>query len=94
MKKRFLVIVIVLTVFFPAVVGVAQDSLASTQIGAIIGNDTVVLGDVTFKISADALFFRSDKKTQISLSGFKEGDWVEFSINSDGQIDEMWLSSE
>jgi len=94
MEKRFLVIVVVLSLILPAVVGVARDSLASTQIGAIIGSDTVVLGDLTFKIAPDALFFQSDKKTQISFSAFKEGDSVEFSINSDGQIDEMWLSSE
>ena len=94
MRKQFLIIMILLALVSPTVLGLAQAAQVATQIGAILDNDTIVLGDVTFKIAPGALFFAKDRKTQISLSAFKEGDGVGFSINSDGQIDEMWLSSE
>ena len=94
MKKQYLIILILLALLSLPVLGLVQSAQASTQIGAILDNDIIVLGDVTFKIAPGALFFAANKKTPINLSAFKEGDWVDFSINSDGQIDEMWLSSE
>ena len=54
----------------------------------------IVIGDTTFAIASDARFFAQDERTPIGLSSFNEGDWVEFSVNADGRIDEMWLSSE
>ncbi len=95
MRKQYVIIpMILLALVSLPVLGLAQSDSGATQIGAILGNDTIVLDDVTFKIAPGALFFAADKKTQISLSDFRESDRVGFSINSDGQIDEMWLSSE
>jgi len=94
MKHRLLIIVIALALLLPAVSGLAQGNQAATQIDAIPADGVVILSDVTFKIASDARFFDQDERTAISLSSFKEGDWVEFSVNSNGEIDEMWLSSE
>lgn len=94
MKHWLLIIGIALTLLLPAVSGFAQRNQAATQIEAIPGDGVVVLGDATFKIASDARFFAQDERTAISLSRFKEGDWVEFSVNSNGEIDEMWLSPE
>ena len=94
MKHWLLIIGIALTLLLPAASGLAQRNQAATQIEAIPGDGVVVLGDATFKIASDARFFAQDERTAISLSRFKEGDWVEFSVNSNGEIDEMWLSRE
>ena len=72
----------------------AQSNPASVQIESISDDGAVVLGDTTFAIASDARFFAEDERTPIPFSSFKEGDWVEFSVNSDGEIDELWLSSE
>jgi hypothetical protein len=72
----------------------AQMNSAASQIGADPGDGVIILGDVAFTISSDARFFARDERTPISFSSFKEGDWVEYSVNDQGEIDEMWLSSE
>ena len=94
MKHRLLIIGMALALLLPAVSGLAQGNSAATQIEASPADGIIVLGDVTFKIASDARFFAQDERTEISLSRFKEGDWVEFSVNSNGEIDEIWLSSE
>ena len=95
MKTRLLIFGIMLLILMPAVCGFAQKNSAASEIITISVEDSVVvLNDVTFKISPDARFFARDEKTAISLSSFKEGDWVEFSIDSNGEINEMWLSTE
>ena len=95
MKTRLLMFGITLLILMPAVCGYAQRNLAASKIEGISAEKkVVVLNDVTFNISADARFFARDEKSPIGLSSFKEGDWVEFSINSSGEIDEMWLSTE
>jgi len=94
MKYRLLIIGVALALMLPAMSGWAQGNSAATQIEAIPGDGVIVLGDATFKIASDARFFAQDERTAISFATFKEGDWVEFSVNSDGEIDEIWLSSE
>ena len=94
MKHRLLIIGIALALLLPAVSGLAQGNPAATQIEVSPADGVIVLGDVTFKIASDARFFAQDERTEISLSRFKEGDWVEFSVNSNGEIDEIWFSSE
>ena len=95
MKKRPMIFGITVLILMSAVCGFAQGNSAASQIETIsAGNGTVVLNDVTFNISPDARFFARDEKTAVNLSSFKEGDWVEFSINANGEIDEMWLSTE
>lgn len=94
MKHRLLIIGMALALLLPAVSGLAQGNSAATQIEASPADGVIVLGDVTFKIASDARFFAQDERTEISLSRFKEGDWVEFSVNSNGEIDEIWFSSE
>ena len=95
MKKRLLIIGLALLIMVPAVSGMAQSNPAATQISAISDDGgTIVLGDTTFAIASDARFFAQDERSPIPFSTFKEGDWVEFSVNSDGEIDELWLSSE
>lgn len=95
MKKRLMMFGITVLILMSAVCGFAQGNSAASQIETIsAGSGTVVLNDVTFTIAPDARFFAQDEKTAVGLSSFKEGDWVEFSINSNGEIDEMWLSTE
>ena len=94
MKYRILIIGIVLALLMPALPGSAQSNPAATQIVAIQADDVIVLGDMTFKIAPDARFFARDEETAIPFESFEEGDWVEFSVNSNGEIDEIWLSSE
>jgi hypothetical protein len=95
MKQRLLIIGVALALLLPAICGLAaQGNSAATQIMATPGDGMIVLGDVTFTIAPDARFFAKDERTPIPLANFKEGDWVEFSVNSNGEIDEMWLSSE
>ena len=95
MKHRLLIAgILVLALLIPAAAGMAQGNLAAAQIEAIPGDGTITLGDVSFTLAADAVFLASDEQSQISLSQFKEGDWVEFSVNSNGEIEEMWFSSE
>ncbi len=94
MKHRLLIIGVALALLLPAAAGLAQGNPAATQIEAVPGDGVIVLGDVTFKIASDARFFAQDERTAIAFSRFKEGDWVEFSVNSNGEIDEIWFSSE
>lgn len=94
MKHLLLIIGVALALLLPAVSGSAQGNPAASQINAILDDGVIVLGDVTFKIASDARFFARDERTAISVSRFKEGDWVEFSVNSNGEIDEIWFSSE
>ncbi len=94
MKHRLLIVGIIALVLSLPAAALAQGNTAAVQIEAIPGDGTIVIGDMTFKLAAEALFLGKDERTEISLSGFKEGDWVEFSVNSDGEIEEMWFSSE
>lgn len=73
---------------------IAQDNSAASQIDAIVANDQVIIGDQSYRISSNAVFYAADERTQLRFSDFEEGDLVEFSVNSDGEIDEMWRSSE
>ena len=94
MKMKCILISVILSFLIPAISVSAAGNTAAVQIMAIPGDGMIVLGDVTFNIASDAHFFAADERTSISVTSFKEGDWVEFSVNSDGEIDEMWLSSE
>jgi hypothetical protein len=94
MKHRLLIIGLASVLLLLTVPGWAQGNSAATQIEALPGDGVIVLGDVTFKIAPDARFFAQDERKEISFSTFKEGDWVEFSISDNGEIDEIWLSSE
>ena len=94
MKHRILFIGIALMLLWPAAFVSAQGNGASTEIVGIMDDGSIVLGDVVFKIASNARFFDRDERTPVSLASFQEGDWVEFSVNPDGEIDEMWLSSE
>jgi hypothetical protein len=90
MKNRAIIITSIALVFLviPAV-GQAQ-----SQIDAILEDGFIVLGDKTFKIADDAVFLDQHERTKLSLSDFKEGDWVEIDLTPDGEIDEMRMSSE
>ena len=94
MKMRSLIIGLVLLILLPAVSGMAQPNPAAAQIESISDQGFIVLGDTTFVVASDARFFAKDERTPIAFSEFAEGDWVEFSVNENGQIDELWLSSE
>ena len=94
MKKRLLIIGIALLILLPAVSAMSEANPAAMQISSIFGDGVIVLGDTTFAIASDARFFAQDERSPIPFSTFKEGDWVEFSVNADGEIDELWLSSE
>jgi hypothetical protein len=74
--------------------GFAQENRAGSQIDAVTGDNQVIIGDQLYEIAPDAVFYARDEQTKISFSRFEEGDWVEFSVNLDGEIDEMWFSSE
>jgi hypothetical protein len=94
MKKRWLMIGLVFLALLPTASGMAQSNSAAVQIESVTDEGFIVLGDTTFTLAPNARFFAQDERTPVAFSTFKEGDWVEFSINSDGEINEMWLSSE
>lgn len=73
---------------------IAAANPTGARIDGILDEETIVLNDVTFKISANAYFLAQDERTPIPFSNLKEGDHVGFSVNSDGEIDEIWLISE
>ncbi len=94
MKQRIIIIGIALMLLWSAPFVSAQGNGASSEIVGIMDDGRIVLGDVVFTIASNARFFDRDERTPIPLASFQEGDWVEFSVNPDGEIDEMWLSSE
>ena len=94
MKMRYVILGFALLILLPALSGPAQSAPAAVQIDSISDQGVIVIGDMTFVIAPGANFFARDAKTPISFSTFREGDWVEFSLNDSGQIDELWLSSE
>jgi len=94
MKSWILIAGIALVLLVPFSSGADELNTAATQITAIPSESEIVLGDMTFRIADHARFYAQDERTSVPYARFKEGDWVEISINSDGEIDEMWLSSE
>ena len=74
--------------------GIAQSNTAASQIDAFVDNNQIILSDQLYTIANNAVFYARDEQTQIDLSRFSEGDWVEFSLNVNGEIEEMWFSSE
>lgn len=94
MKSWILIAGIALVLLVPLSSAADELNTAAAQIIAIPNESEIVLGDMTFRIADHAQFYAQDERTSISYAQFKEGDWVEISINSDGEIDEMWLSSE
>ena len=95
MKRNLVVFGILLLVWGTALPAIAQNSQGGMQIDAIDSDsDTIVLGDMVFKIADDAKFYASSRGASIALSQFEEGDWVGVIVNSDREIVEMWLSSE
>jgi hypothetical protein len=95
MKYSLLFATLCMVILFTAAPGIAQDNnTAASQIDAMVGNDEIVIGDQTYKIASNAEFYARDERTKISLSRFDEGDWIEFSVNAEGEIDGMWFSSE
>jgi hypothetical protein len=91
---RYLIIGLALLILLPAAFGMAQSNQAAVQIDSITDQGIIVLGDATFVIAPDARFFAEDERTSVAFSTFQVGDLVEFSVNDNGQIDELWLSSE
>lgn len=95
MIRNLVVIAILLLVWGTALPVAAQNSQGGMQIDAIDSDsDTIVLGDMVFKIADDAKFYASSKGSAIALSKFEEGDWVGVIVNSNREIVEMWLSTE
>lgn len=94
MKYSLAIAALCMVVLLIAAPGLAQDNTAASQIDAVVGVEELVIGDQTYKIASNAEFYARDERTKISLSRFDEGDWVEFSVNAQGEIDAMWLSSE
>lgn len=94
MKYSLAIATLCMVALLIAVPGIAQDNTAASQIDAVVDHDEVVIGDQTYTIASNAEFYARDERTKISLSRFDEGDWVEFSVNAQGEIDSMWFSSE
>ena len=94
MKRRIVTLSIFLILFGAAFSGVAAAKTGGLQIDAILESGSIVLGDVTYDIADDAVFYGSDMRSRRSLSDFKEGDRVGLIVDPDGKIVEMWLSSE
>ena len=94
MKRSIVAVGIITMIIGLTLSGYAQAKKGDLQIDAISDSDTVVLGDMVFKVADDAVFYAQDKRSPISFSRFKEGDWVGIIVNSNHEIVEMWLSSE
>jgi hypothetical protein len=94
MKYSLAIATLCMVVLLIVAPGFTQDNTAASQIDAVVGIDEIVIGDQTYKIASNAEFYARDERTKISLSRFDEGDMVEFSVNAQGEIDAMWLSSE
>ena len=96
MKRSLIAVGIITVIIGLFLTGSAQAKEGDLQIDVIAESDadTIVLSDSVFKIADDAVFYASDKRSPISFSQFKEGDWVGIIVNSNHEIVEMWLSSE
>jgi hypothetical protein len=95
MKYSFIIVATGFIILMGAITpGLAQSDTAASQIDAIIDSNEIVIADQSYKIASNAEFYASDERSEISFSRFEEGDWVEFSLNENGEIDEMWMSSE
>lgn len=64
-----------------------QDS--GQAIERIISDSEIVIGDITYRIDPNADFYAADGKTLIYFSNFKEGDEVEYTLDSKGDIVEL-----
>lgn len=96
MKRSLIAVGIITMIIGLTLSGYAHAKNGDLQIDAISESesDTIVLGDMVFKIADDAVFYASNKRSPISFSRFKEGDWVGIIVDSNHEIVEMWLSSE
>lgn len=66
---------------------VGQDG--GQAIDSILNDSEIVIGDVIYRIDPEAAFYAADGKTLVSFNYFKEGDSVEFTLNSRGDIIEL-----
>jgi hypothetical protein len=101
MKYRLIVFAIIIILIELASFGWAQDkSLPANDRGSaiIIGSipraNEIVIGDVTFRVASNAVFYARDKRTRVSFSKFKEGDSIGMSVSPNGEIEQMWFSAE
>lgn len=58
-------------------------------IDSIVNDSEIVIGDTAYRIDPEAAFYSTDGKTLVDFSYFKEGDSVEFTLNSRGEIIEL-----
>jgi hypothetical protein len=97
MKKRIIVMgLMILFLLFGALPQqvLAADNDSGLRIDAISDSNTVVIGDVTYKVADNANLYGEGRITAFSLSSFNVGDRVEFIIDNNGEIVDMWVVSE
>ena len=62
---------------------------AVSRIDAILSPQQIVISDSTYRITAEAGFYANDGNTLVDFSSFKEGDAVDFTLDSKGDIIEL-----
>lgn len=65
------------------------------KIDKILSGNSIIIGDVHYRISPEARFYTKDGRTKLSFSALKEGDRiVVLGVGPNGEIQEMWIGSE
>ena len=101
MKYRLIVFAIIIVFVGSVSFGWTQDRLPAADntdseiiIESIPSENEIVIGDITFRIASNAVFYARDKRTKVSFSRFRQGDSIGFSVSPNGEIDQMWFSAE
>ncbi len=68
--------------------------LGSARIDEMISTEEIVIDDMLFRIARDATFFDKGHQRAVSLYFFKVGDRVRYTLNEQGEIEDMWVFSE
>ncbi len=95
MRKTSLILIILTLCGISANVWVqeAMSQNGGQVIDFIINQSEIVIDDETYRIHPDAAFYAHDGKLQVNFSYFNEGDSVEFTLNSSGEIIELIKSA-
>ncbi len=92
MRKTALIL-IMLTLWVISANVLAQENEGGQVIDAIISQAQIVISDEVYQIDPHAAFYNTDGKTLVDFSYFKEGDFVEITVNSRNEIIEITKST-
>ncbi len=95
MRKTALIL-IMLTLWVLSANVLAQESEGRGDgqvIDAIVNETQIVISDEVYQIAPHAAFYNSDGRTLVDFRSFKEGDFVDITVNSRNVIVEITKST-